>query len=198
VDITYLPATGGPIHKPRFTLGPKQRFTINVEVEASALNAPVLTNAAVSTQVVATRPVLVERSQYWPDPSTNWYEAHNAFGLTALDTRWGLAEGRVGGPNEYQTYILLANPGTTAADVTVTFLRENGSTVTKTFSVQPTSRFNVFVGPGGGSMAPELVDESFGAIISSTQPIAVERAMYSNALGQVWQAGTNATAVHLP
>jgi hypothetical protein len=199
VDITYLPSTGGPIHKPTFTLGPKQRFTINIEVEASALNAPILNNAAVSTQVVATRPVLVERSQYWPDPASNWYEAHNAFGLTALDTRWGLAEGRVGGPNEYQTYILLANPGTTAADVTVTFLRENGSTVTKTFTVQPTSRFNVFVGPAGsGSMVPELVGESFGATITSTQPIAVERAMYSNALGQVWQAGTNATAVHLP
>jgi hypothetical protein len=71
--------------------------------------------------------------------------------------------------------------------------------VTKTFTVQPTSRFNVFVGPAGsGSMVPELVDESFGATVTSTQPIAVERAMYSNALGQVWQAGTNATAVHLP
>jgi hypothetical protein len=59
----------------------------------------------------------------------------------------------------------------------------------------------VFVGPGGtagGSMVPELNDETFGAIVSSTQPIAVERAMYSNANGQVWQAGTGATAVHLP
>lgn len=199
VDITYLPSTGQPIHKPTFTLGPKQRFTINIEVEATVLNAPILNNAAVSTQVVATRPVLVERSQYWPDPASNWYEAHNAFGLTALDTKWGLAEGRVGGSSEYQTYILLANPGTTAADVTLTFLRGNGATVTKTFTVQPTSRFNVFIGPpGSGSMVPELVDESFGATITSTQPIAVERAMYSNALGQIWQAGTNATAVHLP
>jgi len=193
VDITYLPATGTPIHKPTFTLGAKQRVTFNVEGEDPALG-----NAAVSTQIVASRPVLVERSQYWPDPYTNWYEAHNAFGLTALDTKWGLAEGRVGGSTEYQTYILLANPGSTAATVTLTFLRENGSTVTKTFTVDPTSRFNVAIGPGSGSMVPELQDESFGAVISSTQPIAVERAMYSNALGQVWQAGTGATAVHLP
>jgi hypothetical protein len=198
VDITYLPSTGDAIHKPTFTLGPKQRATINIEAESTELHAPVLSNAAVSTQVLATRPVLVERSQYWPDPATNWYEAHNAFGLTALDTRWGLAEGRVGGTTEYQTYILLANPGATAADVTITFLRENGSTVTKTYTVAPTSRFNVAVGPGPGSMVPELQDESFGAVLSSTQPIAVERAMYSNATGQVWQAGTNATAVHLP
>jgi hypothetical protein len=141
---------------------------------------------------------LVERAQYWPDPASNWYEAHNAFGLTALDTKWGLAEGRVGGPTSYQTYILLANPGNTPADVSVTFLRENGSTVTKTFTVQPTSRFNVFIGPGSSSNVPELVNESFGAIITSSQPIAVERAMYSDANGQTWQAGTNATAVHLP
>jgi hypothetical protein len=198
VDITYLPSSGTAIHKPTFTLGAKQRATINIEGESTALNSPELLNAAVSTQVIASRAVLVERAQYWPDPFTSWYEAHNAFGLTALDTRWGLAEGRVGGPTEYQTYILLANPGSTAADVTITFLRENGSTVTKTFPVPPTSRFNVAIGPGQGSMVPELQDESFGAVITSTQPIAVERAMYSNANGQTWQAGTNATAVHLP
>jgi hypothetical protein len=197
VNITYLPATGGPIQKPTFALGPKQRFTINVVSEAVTLNAPVLLNAPVSTQVNATGPVLVERSQYWPNPASAWYEAHNAFGLTALDTKWGLAEGRVGGPTNYQTYILLANPGNTPAAVTIKFLRENGSTVTKTFGVPPASRFNVAIGPGMGSMVPELQNESFGAVITSTQPIAVERAMYSDALGQVWQAGTGATAVHL-
>jgi hypothetical protein len=202
VDITYLPSFGGPVQKPTFVLGPKERKTINIEVEATDLNAPILKNAAVSTKVVANRPVLVERAQYWPDPFTDWYETHNAFGLTALDTKWGLAEGRVGGASIYNTFILLANPGSTAADVTMTFLRENGSTVTKTFHVDPQSRFNVNVAPvTADSAVPELKDESFGVIISSTQPIAVERAMYSNGAngtGATWQAGTNATAVHLP
>ncbi len=193
VDITYLPEAGTPVHKPTFSLGPKQRVTFNIEGED-----PTLASAAVSTQVTASQPVLVERAQYWQNPYTIWYEATNAFGVTALDTRWGLAEGRVGGQTGYQTYILLANPGNTAASVTLTFLRENGSTVTKTFAVAPTSRFNVAIGPGTGSMVPELQDESFGAIINSDQPIAVERAMYSNTLGVVFQAGTGATAVHLP
>jgi hypothetical protein len=45
---------------------------------------------------------------------------------------------------------------------------------------------------------PELQDESFGALITSTQPIAVERAMYSTPNGQpIWAAGTSATAVRL-
>jgi hypothetical protein len=200
VDITYLPSFGGPVQKPTFSLGPKERKTINIEVEAADLNAPILQNAAVSTKVVANRPVLVERAQYWPDPFTSWYETHGAFGLTALDTKWGLAEGRVGGATNYQTFILLANPGTTAADVSITFLRENGSTVTKSFHVDPQSRFNVYIAPvTADSAVPELKNESFGAIISSTQPIAVERAMYSDGQnGPTWQAGTNATAVHMP
>jgi hypothetical protein len=118
--------------------------------------------------------------------------------VTAAAPRWGLAEGRVGGEDEAQTYILLANPGTTAANVTVTFLRANGTTLVKTFTVAPTSRFNVAVVPGAGSVAPELIDESFGALGESTQPIVVERSLYGNAGGVTWAAGTNATATRLP
>jgi hypothetical protein len=47
-------------------------------------------------------------------------------------------------------------------------------------------------------MAPELINESFGALIESTQPIVVERSLYSNANGVTWAAGTNATATRLP
>ena len=47
-------------------------------------------------------------------------------------------------------------------------------------------------------MVPELADESFGARIESTQPIVVERSVYTNANGVTWAAGTNATATRLP
>ena len=97
--------------------------------------------------------------------------------------------------------ILLANPGDTAASVTLTFLRErigsDGSTLEKTFTVAPTSRVNVAIN-GPDSSVPELADESFGVDIVSTQPIAVERSMYSNANGVIWAAGTNAAASRLP
>ncbi len=79
--------------------------------------------------------------------------------------------------------------------MTLTFLREGKPSFTKTFTVPPTSRFNVTTGPG--SMVPELQDERFGVRIDAlliTTPIVVERAMYSNAGGVVWSAGTNATA----
>jgi hypothetical protein len=112
-----------------------------------------------------------------------------------LGTRWGLAEGRVGKASAFQTYILLANPSATAADVRVTFLRTNGTTVVKLFTVAPTSRFNVDL-----NGVPELANEDFGALVEVLNGvgISVERAMYSNALGQFWAAGTNALATRLP
>jgi YVTN family beta-propeller protein len=115
----------------------------------------------------------------------------------SAEMKWGLAEGRVGGSEHAQTYILLANAGSEAATVTATFLRESGAPIVKTFTVQPTSRFNIGV-TGAGSDVAELVDESFGVVLESTRPIVVERSLYSDANGTTWAAGTNATATRLP
>jgi hypothetical protein len=192
--LTYFPASGVPVVHSH-TIPAARRVTINIAGED-----PALQDAAVATQVSATEPILVERSQYWPNPV--WQEGHNSFGETMTGTHWGLAEGRVGGPNARQTYILLANPGDTAAEVTIEFLRAAGvPPIIKTFTVPPTSRFTVGITggiTGTGGDVPELVDESFGADIHSSRPIVVERAMYSNANGIVWAAGTNATATRLP
>ena len=108
-------------------------------------------------------PIIVERAQYWPDPAPSWYEAHNSFGVTSTGTRWGLAEGRVGLDTGYQTYILLANPNTNPVDVSITFLREDGTTLIKSFVVQPSSRFNVAV---GGADVPEITNERFSAVVT--------------------------------
>jgi autotransporter-associated beta strand protein len=188
--LTFLPQGGLPVQT-TVTVPIGGRETVNIEQVS-----PALANAAVATQVDATGPIVVERAQYWPDPASTWYEAHNSFGVTALGTRWGLAEGRVGMDREYQTYILLANAGTTDASVTISFLREGQPSVQKVFNVAAQQRLNVPVGPG--TDVPELQNERFGALIVSTQPIAVERAMYSNASGQVFAAGTSATAVPVP
>jgi autotransporter-associated beta strand protein len=194
VTVTFLPDTGVPIVKQK-TIPARGRLTINIEAED-----PALANAAVATRFTSTQPIVVERAQYWPDPAPRWHEAHNSFGVTEAAPIWGLAEGRVGGPEEYQTYILIANPGDTAADVTLTFLREGGKpSIMKTFTVPATSRFNVTTGPG--SMVPELQDERFGVLVHAflmTAPLVVERAMYSNAGGVVWSAGTNATGTRMP
>ena len=185
--VTFLPDTGVPVVK-TVSVPAEGRVTLNIEAED-----PSLANAAVATQVSSNYPILVERAQYWPDPAPQWYEAHNSFGVTATGTKWGLAEGRSGGEREYQTYVLLANPGTEKANVTVTFLREGQAPVERSYEVNPRSRYNVDTGA-----VSELAGLNFGAVITSDQPIVVERAMYNNANGQLWAAGTNATATPLP
>jgi hypothetical protein len=78
----------------------------------------------------------------------------------------------------FHTDLLLANPNAVAAPVTITYLKVGGAPV--------------------GAMVPELSNESFGANITSDQPIFVERSMYSDVAGVIWAAGTNATAARLP
>jgi hypothetical protein len=191
VTITYLPEGGTPVTK-TYGLAAKQRRTINV-----AFEDPSLAHASVAARVNATVPVIAERAQYWPGTPDQWYEAHSSFGLTGTANKWGLAEGRVGGPNGYQTFIMLANPTASDTTATIQFLREPGRsprTLTKTFEVRAQSRVTVAL---PSPDVPELADETFGALITAG-PIVVERAMYSNANGQFWAAGTNAPATRLP
>jgi hypothetical protein len=92
--------------------------------------------------------------------------------------------------------VLLANPETTDAEVTVTFLRENDTLpVVKTHRVPATSRFNIDL-----ATVQKLQNESFGVRIDVTNGvnIAVERSLYWNANGVFWAGGTNALAAPLP
>jgi hypothetical protein len=199
VTLRFLTDAGLVVQR-SLTIPALSRRTLDIEGLTPA--APELANAAVATEVNATQPIIAERAQYWPGVGASWYEAHNSFGVASPKSKWGLAEGRVGNPPgvppaSYQTYVLLANPGTLSANVTIQFLRESGPPIVKLLTVPPASRRNVAVA-GPGSTVPELADEHFGAIIESDQPIVVERAMYGNAGTQVFGLGTNATATPLP
>jgi hypothetical protein len=188
VTLTYLPATGAPIVK-QATIAAGARLTKNMATED-----PALADAAVGVRIQASRPIVVERSQYWPNPAPTWYEAHNSFGVTETSQRWGLGEGGVGGPNNEQTYILVANPGTVPAQVTATFLLVNPTKFMppKPFTVPPASRLNIAV-TGPGSDVPELANQKFSVLIEATEPVVVEESFYSDAGGATWAAGTNAT-----
>jgi len=188
VTFRYLLESGTAIAKDHVVRA-NSRLTVNVEAED-----PLLANAAMSTTVTAPLPIVSERSMYWPGAFASWHEAHNSFGVTQTGTRWGLAEGRVGSAEGFETFILLANPGGSSADVRVTFMRQDGSTVVKTYIVGPTSRFNVHV----NAMVPEIVSD-FGALVESTNgiPIIVERSLYWSALGVVWAGGTNVAAMRI-
>ena len=168
------------------------RLTVNMEEQS-----PLLANAAASTTIVASQPIIAERAMYWPGNGLEWSEAHNSFGVTATGTKWGLAEGRVGHGQGVRDLHPAGQPqpddrGAGARD----YLRTAGAPIVRTYTVNPTSRFNIDV----NSRVPELANESFGALIEVTNGvgIVVERSLYNDALGQVWAAGTNALGTRLP
>lgn len=194
LSIRYLLADGTTIDQ-EATVEARARLTINVETQDARL-----ADAAVSTTLTATQPVIVERAMYWPGNPGDWQEAHNSFGVTGLGTAWAMAEGRVGTAAGYETYLLLANPSDIAASVRVTFLREQGAAVQASVTVPARSRANVIVvSDPAVTDAPALHNERFGAIVEVLNGvgIAVERAMYWNSGGVAWAAGTNAVAVRI-
>jgi len=193
VTATYLLPNGTTVTK-TYVVKARSRFTIFVDAEH-----PSLADTAVSTTIASTNGVgiVVERSMWWPGPTAaSWHEAHNSPGATATGTKWAFAEGNLGGPLGFETFILVANTSPTSATVRVTLLFEN-TTASKDFSIAANSRFNVAV----ASEFPTATNRLFGAVVeslgSTPAQIVVERAIYSNAGGAAWAAGTNALATRL-
>jgi hypothetical protein len=132
---------------------------------------------------------------YWGTTGAGWREAHNSFGVTGSGLKWGLAEGRSGGDRDYQTYVLVSNATANAADLEVTFIREDGTAVEKTYSVAAGARLNI-----PASALTELANSNFATIVESTNgvPINVESAIYWNTGGVVWESGGNTVATPIP
>jgi IPT/TIG domain len=190
VQVQYLLEGGDVIVAPK-VVPTRGRLTINVATEADSR----LRNAAFSTQVTSDVPIAAERSMYWP-ATLPWREAHNSAGATELATSWGVADGRVGGDHDFHTYLLLGNPQSTAANVTVAYLRSTGAPIVKTYIVPALTRYTIDV----NGDVPELANSLFGARIDVTNGVGimVERSMYWDAEGIFWSGGTNATAARLP
>jgi hypothetical protein len=90
--------------------------------------------------------------------------------------RWYFAEGSTQDP--FQTWLLLQNPGTEHANVTLTYMLGSGRTQVQTLRLAPTSRQSVF--------ANQVVSNAeFSTRIDSDKPIVAERAMYFRKDGHV-------------
>jgi uncharacterized repeat protein (TIGR01451 family) len=192
VDVEFLLTTGTVVAK-HYRVAANSRYTLSVKGED-----PRLADAALSTIVTSANnvPIVVERVMWWPSP--NWVEGHNSPGETTTGVKWGLAEGEAGGARAKQTYILVANTSEFAGSAKVTLLYEDGTTAERTVELHPKSRVNV---PVDESRFPGSSNRRFGAVVESLgatpAQIVVERAMYWNANGVVWAAGTNALGTKL-
>ena len=155
------------------------RGTIKVD------DVPGLSATEVSTKVESDVPVAVERAVYFDYHGKTG--GHDAEAVSALGTQWFLAEGYTG-PG-FDTYVLLANPSDSDADVTMAFLLEDGTVRTHGVILPANSRTTVHA----NDIVPNL-GFSTSVSVNNKVGIAVERAMYFEYAG-IWDGGHDAEAV---
>jgi hypothetical protein len=142
-------------------------------------------------------PLIVERAMWWPGDASTWHEGHNSAGAVRTSTKWGLADGQVGGPFSVETYILVANTSPSDGTLQVTLVFEDGTTALRTIPLVANSRESIPV----SLVFPEVAGRRFGAVVESlgapAPEIVVERAMYGDADGVRWAAGSDAVGTRL-
>ncbi|MBM3956973.1 MAG: hypothetical protein FJ313_02835 [Gemmatimonadetes bacterium] len=181
VEMTFMREGSGPVEQ-GFDVAPRSRFTLNLK------SVPGLESAQVSTMVRAEGgDVICERAMYF-DYGGN-VGGHNSVGVTEPSKRWYLAEGYTA--EGYDTYVLVQNPGETAAVVDLFFLRSDGHEVKRSFELPPASRKTVRVDDVPGFEAAEVSTE-----VRADRPVIAERAMYFDAQGR--DGGHNSAGVPRP
>jgi len=164
VTVTFMSDSGGTVDV-KCVVAPFSRYTVEVD------SVPGMEAREFSTRVAASRPVVVERSMYFDYLGIT--DGHNSPGVTGLSNVWYFAEGFTDGG--FDTYVLLANPGDKAADVTMTLLSDDGKRAELEYVVGPHSRRTVVVDRIEGWEARE-----FSVLAYASEPIVAERAMYFN------------------
>ncbi|MCC6164178.1 MAG: IPT/TIG domain-containing protein [Acidobacteria bacterium] len=173
VKATYLTGTGG-VFETTQTAPANGRVTFYPKGEHAGLM-----NADFSTEIESLTGgnlVVAERAMYFD----GFLSGHDAIGVTSPSTTWLFAEGFTGGNAEtaFETYLLLVNTNATPTDATVDFLLDSGEVVSRTYTLAPRQRFNVWVDHEGRTYDARLNGAAFGMRVTSTQPIVAERAMY--------------------
>lgn len=141
---------------------------------------------AVAAIVESDQPIVVQTiSYYLSGGEAGPVAAYASSAVAAPATEWYLAD--VAPPRDTtDPYIMLFNPGATAAKVTVAYVVDGGPTVTKTYDLAASGRTTVRVND-------EVKGFVVAASITSTQPIAVERVtMLRTSVGAVAATGVAA------
>ncbi|MDY6794702.1 MAG: S8 family serine peptidase [Actinomycetota bacterium] len=167
----------GTVPGPTLELEPETRQTIRVADEVDD-------NWSVSTMVESDQPVIAERAVYWNSPDVCRQAAHASIGVTETATTWYLAEGSTGGDESgnFETWILVQNPGGEAALVSLTYMTPDGPVNGPDLVLEPGTRRTV-------SVAEKLENvESVSTMVESDRPVIVERAVYWSILDVCRQA----------
>jgi hypothetical protein len=171
VQLTYLTESGVRFTQ-RLALPPMQRRTVSVNDFLAGVVG------GISTIVESDHPVSADRFMEW---GSDGYGSSLSGSVAAPGRTWYFAEGAT---SVFSLYYLLLNPGDAPAHVTITYLRELGGPVTRTYTVAAHTRATISVNDDAA-----LASSSLGAVVSSDVPIVAERSMYLSVEPQVFRAG---------
>ncbi len=180
VTVKYL-TRGGLAAQADYRVAPMARLSVPVD------QIPGLEQAEVSAEITSDKGIVAERAMYFSYGGRDGGSC--TAGTPAAATDWYLAEGYTGG--QFDTYVLVMNPGTAASHVTATFMLPGGATKDLSFDVAPLSRYTVFVDGVAGLGATDVSTK-----IKSSSPVVAERAVYFNYGG--WTDGHCSAGVSAP
>ncbi|MHB8780734.1 MAG: multicopper oxidase domain-containing protein [Candidatus Geothermincolia bacterium] len=134
--------------------------------------------------------IIAERPMYFN--YNGWTGGHAVVGSTVSSTAFYFAEGTCR-PN-FEPYICVQNPGGTAADVTITYMKGNADTATQSVTVARNSRVTVMPRTVLGTGDDVAYDFSAKVECTNGQQIIAERPMYFNYAG-AWTGGHDVIGV---
>ena len=203
VTLRFLPPNGIGGVTASIVVSPYARQGINVRQFVPRGDA--------ALEIVSDVDIVVERSMYWgqglfnfpgynPGLVTDMRGGHNVLGVNAPRTRWMFAEGAIGGPVQFQTFVLVSNPSASdSAQVLVHFLTSLGERLTESLTLPPGSRETVWANDAIPRHVGARERVEFAIDVESVNgvPVVVERAMYwgANRHGGHAAVGSQASSV---
>ena len=129
--------------------------------------------SGIASTVMADRPIVVERPEYFGSPNGARIAGSDVFGLNGGAARWSFAGGDTTANSEF---LLLFNPSAQAIPVALTFYGDNGAMVNKTVTLRPNERATLDV----RRLAPGLAT-LHGVMLQSTdgQGFVVEQTVFA-------------------
>ncbi len=168
VTLSFMRPDGGVITQ-QVNIPPRRRHSVHVDKVAG------LESSEVSTQVASNIPVVAERAMYFNYGGKDG--GHGSIGASAPSNTWLFAEGYTG--DSFDTWVLLQNPNDSAATVTLSFVKPDGSIIEQQVSVPGRRRHSVHV-----DTVPGLAATDVSTRVDADLPIIAERAMYFDYRGR--------------
>jgi len=136
-------------------------------------------NSDVSTKVESDIGIIAERSMYWDSGGIEWVGGHTSSGVTNTSTTWYLAEGCTRG---FDTWLLLQNPNSVRANVTLTFMIPDGNPIIVNDIINAVSRKTYKVND-------YVQNSDVSTKVESDIGIIAEKSMYWDSAGIKWVGG---------